>query len=291
MSGEPTVPNETISRPESARADGPSIAPENPEQARKRLVMEQRARGISRAMGPTAGLNELAKGNGNDAWGTPEPEGTTATSEPPSAPAEAGKLATEATTGDDAGAAPETGAEAATATPQEPQEAQQPSGLDAEIAKARADLQAAKASGDQEVIDRATNKLLELHTKSQQASAELEDASPLEERLDEARHQIEELNRLIKEAQRIGDTESIGKLQLEQQSIAGRYTSLLGNADEKFRERYLEKIEKEKEKKEKGPLWKRLLRILRDSLVVGSGSVVSSVGSDLKDAAEGPPKR
>lgn len=120
-------------------------------------------------------------------------------------------------------------------------------------------------------------------------AAEAEDARPLEERLDEARHQVEELNRLIKEAQRIGDTESMGKLQLEQQSIAGRYTSLLGNADEKFRERYLEKIEKEKKKKEKGPLWKRLLRILRDSLIAGSGSVVSSVGSDLREAATEPP--
>lgn len=165
------------------------------------------------------------------------------------------------------------------------------------LAEADARYKNAVASGDTETITKAEeekNIALARYNKlnieqNEPATSEPEDTRPLDKRLDEARNKIEVLDRLLIEAQRTGDTETIARLHNEKGSINAYYHKLLGSADEEFQRSYLEKVKEEEEKKQKEPFLKKLLRILKYSVVVVPGSVVSSGFSDLKDAATEPP--
>lgn len=334
---------------------------ENPEQARQRLALEQRARGISSAKGPSAGLRELAKGD--NTWGTAEPEGTTgavpdvaiisAEAIPQSAPKgsdaegqqlldsalsiaqkiidrnpslspeEKLKIQNEQYENARKAFAKDRGYEATvfkndgtgwvkvvnetssndtgTSDPdtQEPQD-QRP--IEVRITEAEATLLEASLkhlnatkSGDAVAIAEAENEVKEAKAKYDALNAENDaainaeqaDARPLEERLDEARHEMDKLAREILDAESRGDLNARNEAQVKHLLLAAKYKGLLEEGDKDFQKKYLEKVEKEGKKKGKGPLWFRLLKIFG----LGTTGALTPVLSDLKDAAEGPPRR
>lgn len=154
-------------------------------------------------------------------------------------------------------------------------------------------------NGDSNTIARTEEELKSARARLDALNAEQnestliesEETRPDEERLDETRQQIEQIDLLLEEAQRTHDAQTIANLVNERGLISRKYNKLLASTDKEFQKRYLEKIEEEKRKKEKEPFLKKLKRILKYAIVVGPGSIGSSVFSDLKETATEPPQK
>lgn len=242
--------------------------------------------------GAMAGLQTLANGD----WGTPEKPTSAAEREI------AARNVNAATTAEgqiDGAPLPTADPEPATAVAAEPTD-QRPVEVriwETEAALLEASLNHLNAvkSGDADAIAKAESEVKEVKAKLDALNAENDaainaeqaDARPLEERLDEARHEMDKLAREILDAESRGDLNARNEAQIKHLLLAAKYKGLFEEGDKDFQKKYLEKVEKEGKKKGKGPLWLRLLKIFG----LGTIGALTPVLSDLKDAAEGPPKR